>query len=406
MYAITVKEAAEKWGVTTRRVQDLCKQGRIPGAQRWERTWMIPQDAVYPTLQTAHVESLPIPRKSPFLDMTDLYNTPGTADECIAALAGQPEAQQLFAAQIAYSRGEIDTVYDHVQYFLQSNSGFYAVLGGGLLLSLCAMWRGDLALWQKARQHMMQAPCKSDADRDIVTMSIAAADSAIRHTEGFPEWFRRGRFGILPPDAHPAASVYYIKYLFCVAQDVAMHKLYRENVNGMNLMRFLPYLIEPLITKASAERTVLPEIYLRLLCATVYKDLGNLEFACEHIDKAIALALPDDLLGTLAEHRRQLGSTLDDRLALADPNALKRLKGLHKQLAVGWANLHNAVLARRVTTVLSTREREVAKLVAFGLTNNEIAQRLNLSVASVKSIITMIRNKTGIESRSELAQFV
>lgn len=406
MYAITVKEAAEKWGVTTRRVQDLCKQGRIPGAQRWERTWMIPQDALYPTQQTAQVESLPMPRKSPFLDMTDLYRSPGSADESIASLEGQPEAQHLLAAQIAYCRGQIDQVYDHMQYFLEAHSGFYAVLGGGMLLSLCAMWRGDLALWQKARQHMLEAPCKNDADRDIVTMSVAAADSAIRHTEDFPEWFRRGRFGILPPDAHPAASVYYVKYLLYVAQDVAMHKLYRENVNGMNLMRFLPYLIEPLITQASSERTVLPEIYLRLLCATVYKDLGDLSLACEHIDKAIALALPDGLLGVLAEHRRQLGSTLDDRLGIASPAALKQLKELHKQLTVGWAKLHNEVLARRVTTVLSTREREVAKLVAFGLTNNEIAQRLGLSVASVKSIITMIRNKTGIESRAELAQYI
>lgn len=406
MYAITVKEAAKKWGVTTRRVQDLCKQGRIPGAQRWERTWMIPQDALYPTEQTAHIESLPMPRKSPFLDMTELYNAPGSADESIAALEGQPEAQQLLAAQIAYCRGQIDKVYDHIQFFLEAHSGFYAVLGGGMLLSLCAMWRGDLPLWQKARQHMLEAPCKNDADRDIVTMSIAAADSAIRHTEDFPEWFRRGRFGILPPDAHPAASVYYVKYLLFVAQDVAMQKLYRENVNGMNLMRFLPYLIEPLITQTSVERTVLPEIYLRLLCATVYKDLGNMEFANAHIDKAIALALPDNLLGVLAEHRRQLGSALDDRLALVDQKALKRLKELHKQLTVGWAKLHNAVLARRVSTVLSPREREVAKLVAFGLTNSEIAQQLHLSVASVKSIVAMIRNKTGIVSRSEIADYI
>lgn len=406
MFMITVKDAAEKWGVTTRRVQDLCKQGRIPGAQRWERTWMIPRDAVYPTQQTAHVESLPMPRKSPLLDMTDLYKTPGTADKCIAQLEGQPEAQQLLAAQIAYCRGQIDGVYEHMNYFLQAHSGFYAVLGGGLLMSLCAMWRGDITLWQKARQHIQEAPCKSDADRDIVMMTVAAADSGIRHTEDYPEWFRRGRFGVLPPDAHPAASVYYVKYLLYVAQDVAMNKLYRENVNGMNLMRFLPYLIEPLITQTVTLGTVLPEIYLRLLCATVYKDLGSLDKAYEHIDKAIALALPDGLLGVLAEHRRQLGSALDDRLALQDPAALKRLKELYKQLATGWATLHNAVLARRITTVLSTREREVAKLVAFGLTNPEIAQRLNLSVASVKSIITMIRNKTGIQSRSELAQFV
>ena len=160
------------------------------------------------------------------------------------------------------------------------------------------------------------------------------------------------------------------------------------------------------LAQAVTEGTLLPEIYLRLLCATVYKDLGDMERAYEHVDKAIEKALPDGLLGVLAEHRRQLGSALDDRLALRDPNALKKLKELHKQLTAGWAKLHNAVLTRRISTALSTREREVAKLVAFGLTNPEIAQRLNLSVASVKSIITMIRNKTGIESRSELAHFI
>lgn len=406
MYAISVKEAAEKWGVTTRRVQDLCKQGRIPGAHRWERSWMIPADAVYPTQQTANVDKLPMPRKSPFLDMTDLYSVPGTADACVAALEGQPEAQALMAAQIAYSRGQIDQVYDQAQFFLQSHSGFYAVLGGGLLLSLCAMWRGDSVLWQKARKHIMEASCKTDMDRDIVAMTVAVADSAIRHTEEFPEWFRRGRFGILPPAAYPAAKVYYVKYLLCVAQDVAMGKLYRENINGMNLMRFLPYMIEPMISQSAAERVLLPEIYLRLLCAIIYKDLGNLELATLHVDKAIALALPDMLLGVLAEHRRQLGSLLDDRLALADPEALKKLKELHKQLSAGWTKLHNQVLERRITTVLSSREREVAKLAAFGLTNTEIAERLHLSIASVKSIITIIRNKTGIESRSDLAHFV
>ncbi len=45
---ITVKEAAEKWGVTTRRVQVLCAQGKIPGAVRFGITWAIPKDAIKP----------------------------------------------------------------------------------------------------------------------------------------------------------------------------------------------------------------------------------------------------------------------------------------------------------------------------------------------------------------------
>ena len=41
---MTIKEIAEKWGVTWRRVQTLCSQGRIPGATRFGHEWAIPAD--------------------------------------------------------------------------------------------------------------------------------------------------------------------------------------------------------------------------------------------------------------------------------------------------------------------------------------------------------------------------
>ena len=408
MYRITVKEAAQKWGVTTRRVQDLCKRGEIQGALRWGRTWMIPADASYPSVKTAYKDgpNLPMPRKSPFLDMTDLYNTPGSADECIKNLENNPEAQALFAAEIAYSRGEIDKVYEQVQYFLSAHSGFYAILGGGLLLSLVAMWRGDVELYKKAKRHILEAPCKDDRDRDIVSLTLASTDSAIRNTYDFPDWFARGCFGVLPADAHPAARVYYIKYLLVLSQNMAMDKQNPEDVKSFGVMRAIPYIAEPMIAQAMVEKTVISEIYLRLICAVAYQDIGDTERAKAHIDKAIELALPDMLLGTLAEYRRLLGSVLDDRLGAVSPDALKKLKDLHKQLSAGWTKLHNIVLERTVSTAFSQREREVARLVAFGLSNAEIAERLHISKESVKSLITTIRNKTGISKRSEFSNYV
>ncbi len=45
---ITAKEASEKWGITTRRVQVLCAQNKIVGAVRFGNTWAIPKEAVKP----------------------------------------------------------------------------------------------------------------------------------------------------------------------------------------------------------------------------------------------------------------------------------------------------------------------------------------------------------------------
>ena len=40
--------AAEKWGISSRRVGVLCSQNRIPGAQRAGSRWIIPEDAQKP----------------------------------------------------------------------------------------------------------------------------------------------------------------------------------------------------------------------------------------------------------------------------------------------------------------------------------------------------------------------
>ena len=45
---ITIKEAAEKWGLSVRRVQDICKAGMISGLKKFGHSWAIPVDAEKP----------------------------------------------------------------------------------------------------------------------------------------------------------------------------------------------------------------------------------------------------------------------------------------------------------------------------------------------------------------------
>jgi Fic family protein len=46
---MSVKQAAEKWGISGRRIRVLCSEGRIPGAYQEGRGWKIPLDAMKPT---------------------------------------------------------------------------------------------------------------------------------------------------------------------------------------------------------------------------------------------------------------------------------------------------------------------------------------------------------------------
>jgi len=45
---LTVRQTAEKWGVTPRQVQALLKAGRIPDAIQPARDWLIPENASKP----------------------------------------------------------------------------------------------------------------------------------------------------------------------------------------------------------------------------------------------------------------------------------------------------------------------------------------------------------------------
>ena len=48
MMFISVKQAAEKWGISDRRVRILCSEGKIPGVIREGRSWKIPAGARKP----------------------------------------------------------------------------------------------------------------------------------------------------------------------------------------------------------------------------------------------------------------------------------------------------------------------------------------------------------------------
>jgi DNA-binding CsgD family transcriptional regulator len=56
-----------------------------------------------------------------------------------------------------------------------------------------------------------------------------------------------------------------------------------------------------------------------------------------------------------------------------------------------------------LSVILTKREREVALLVASGLTNREIAQRLTLSVRTAENHVERIRSKLGLRTRAQLA---
>lgn len=45
---LSIKQTSEKWNISVRWINDLCKAGRIPGATKIGSYWAIPEDAEKP----------------------------------------------------------------------------------------------------------------------------------------------------------------------------------------------------------------------------------------------------------------------------------------------------------------------------------------------------------------------
>jgi DNA-binding CsgD family transcriptional regulator len=179
---------------------------------------------------------------------------------------------------------------------------------------------------------------------------------------------------------------------------MGLHRV--EGTQGLYIMSVISYAVEPMISWARANNTVTSEIYLRLTCAAIYHNCGKEDDAIYHIDKAIELALPDRFYGVLAEYCRALDTLIERRLSVVDEEAWNEVKRLQKIYNDGWSKLSGAVRGKQILTTLSLRQREVAKLAAFGMSNQEIADRVNMSLAGVKQAIKIVSEKSGLSRDS------
>lgn len=410
MQYITAAQAAEKWELTVRRVQDLCRNQQIHGAVRWGRDWMIPADAHRPTDRRRKQElnqkqdTVQLPRKNPAIILSNLYNRPGSADRVAVEMEKMPGAAMLFRGCLAYLRGDVHVSRRLVQELLQKDCSHDMQIGCGLILANCALFAGDSELWNASKKYITDAPCHSTRDRLAVDFWLAAAESELRETTTFPLWFARGSFDVLPGDSFPCARFYYLRYLYLTGHEYAMG--HHGEPDAQSKMSLFSCAAEPLISQNHKEGALVSEIYTRLICASSYHDLGNDAMATHHLDIAINLALPDKLYMPLAEYRRQLDFLMDERLQQADSAAVSQVRILNKAWLEGWTKLQSKERGRQISNALTAREREVAKHAAFGLSNKEIADRLNISINTVKQSLRVAMDKTGALRRNELAYYI
>lgn len=399
---ISVREAAARWRLKPRAVQNLCSAGRIDGARKFERSWMIPADAERPPDQRQKKEKKPLlepeplqgpealqePEASPApsLNFSMIYQPfPASFSFRAEDLPGLPEQSaeaRLLDALVLYLRGNISLAASQAKELLKEKVCEETALSCLALLAIDALYDGNLPHWNRALERIgsaRTAPKLRELMQGLMGASV--------HTPSMiPEWLMRGDFAGFTDHAMPLVWYVYVKWLYVSKKHEAAL-----------------YAALPLIAQCRARGAIVAELQLSGLAAAILHTLNDDEAAAVHLNRVLDLSMPHGFIFFFVEHKLELGKLLEGAAKRRDFSAeWPRIRQQSRKLFAGWARLYTALTGQRMSPELTPRELEVLKYAMQNLSIAEIARRMNLAESSVKSYLSNAYNKTGISSRSEL----
>ena len=127
---LSIREAAEKWGVSQRRINQYCAEGRIPGAERFGGSWAIPENARKPGDPRREKKKAgpAVPQKAPelFHGFMPLMNTPFRPGHCMEAIEGMKAGptRDIALAEYHYFSGQAEKALEETQVYLTAKDAW------------------------------------------------------------------------------------------------------------------------------------------------------------------------------------------------------------------------------------------------------------------------------------------
>ncbi len=399
MAYMNISTAAEKWGVTARRVQELCKNGTIKGATRFGRAWMIPENAEKPADRRIKNSDLKISDEavSPAQNLKiamPLLNTPYKLGEVMESIEKIEDAdsRNIALGEYYYFSGHSAKASEITEPYLKHND---------LALRLSACWiyaYANLTLGNAEKTKIAMAQVKN-AEQSIdettpelykaLTVCISTGASVLLHLP-LPK--------ILTPlkrYVHIMPAGLRLFVLYVEAHHCYLNKQYGACIGIAETALALESELYPIAT-----------IYLHLVATMGYINLRHYEQAKEHLLEAWEIAKPDNMIEAFGEHHGLLGGMLEAVIKKEYPEDFQKIIAITYSFSAGWRKIHNPYTGNNVATDLTTTEFTVAMLASKGWSNKEISTHLGISINTVKLHISSALQKLGISQRKELIQFM
>ena len=396
----SIREIAEQWGVSERRVNQFCAEGRIPGARKFGAAWAIPVDAEKPadprrvkSGKTPEAASHPAGEAlSAGMALMPLMNTPFQPGRCMDAVREmEGPRREIALAEYHYFSGQPEAAAKEAQAHLASPE-MGARLSACLIYAYANLSLGRIRLARFALEEMtgaLRAAGRVSPPFRAAAGFVAATAAVLLHLplpEGLPPM---EDFLPLLPAGLRAFALY-----------VQAHYLYLQKDYGRSAG-----IVEATLAMG-AERYPIAAIYLHLVAVMDYMSLKQTDRARSHLLSAWELARPDDLIEGLGEHHGLLGGMLEAVIKPKWPEDFRRIIDITYRFSAGWRRVHNPETGHDVADDLTTTEFAACMLAARGWTNTEIAAHMGISPNTVKRHISTALGKLHVRNRKALKQYM
>ena len=397
---LSLREAAQKWGVSERRINQYCTEGRIAGAQRIGKAWAIPSNAQKPGDPRRMRQQGKIPPlqtsaggRLNHANLMPLMNTAFVPGNCqAAALAMTPGPRRDIAlAEYHYFSGQPEAAAKEAEVYLTSPD-IGAKLSACLIYAYANLSLGRIPRARFALDELNAALAsagKESPEFRAAAAFVASAGAVLLHLpmpDKLPEI--ESFLPLLPPGLRAFALYVQAHYLY-------LKKEYSKSAGTVEATLAM-----------GASAYPIPAIYLHLVAVMDYMSLKQSEQAQGHLMTAWEMARPDDLIEGFGEHHGLLGAMLEAVIKPKWPEDFKRIIDITYRFSSGWRRVHNPITGHDVADDLTTTEFAIAMLAARNWTTQEIAEHLNISVNTVKSHISEAMRKLNVRNRKSLKQYM
>ncbi len=391
MCYISVVEAAAKWGISLRRVQQLLAGSRIPGAKKYGRSWMLPADAVKPA-DPRREKSRPKNALSADLASVIAATTlpmPIREPDAVLNIVREERLRIHYEAELAYLRGDFEKT---IRCFNGTEGDDASRLRVCPVAVAAAISAGDYRVYTEIDAFLKRCiqSHKGSGIAAMAELSLATAAVSVIAPDMTPEWLRSGDFSALSPEARPNALYLRAKYLNCIGNYEAM----------------LAVAQTALALSAQGGGITTTDIYLRVTCAVACHALGRGKEAAQWLLEAMDVTLPHGFVTPFAELVSALGGLVEKSLEQAYPEWHDAVLGQWERTWKNWITFHNKFTKDNITLILTLREYHIALLVARRVPYAEIAGLQHVSVGRIKNIMLEVYEKLCISGRHELSKFV